>query len=130
MISRVVRMAHVCIQVMKMENLCTFPYTLITPVVAATKDHMFNEFEKQICHTLNIKNLGDSNYYLGIKFERYDNGIFLLHKGLRKLTGFTLTTKSLGNLKYYTGIQLERYENEMFLLHQKGYIKENWTNPI
>jgi len=39
-------------------------------------NEMFNEFEKQICHTLNIKNLGDSNYYLGIKFERYDNEIF------------------------------------------------------
>src|SRR6218665_3169442 len=49
-------------------------------IVAATKDYMFKEFEKRMGHTLNIKNLGDLKYYLGIQFERDENGIFLLHQ--------------------------------------------------
>src|SRR6218665_843587 len=52
-------------------------------------------------HTLNIKNLGDLKYYLGIQFERHENGIFLLHqKGYieRKLDKFNLTDSRPSNI--------------------------------
>src|SRR6218665_2523774 len=70
-------------------------------IVAAMKDYMFKEFEKRMGHTLNIKNLGDLKYYLGIQFERDENGIFLLHqKGYieRKLDKFNLTDSRPSNI--------------------------------
>ncbi len=77
-------------------------------IVAATKDYMFKEFEKRMGHTLNIKNLGDLKYYLGIQFERDENGIFLLHqKGYieRKLDKFNLTDSRPSNIPVDPGYQ-------------------------
>src|SRR6218665_1446448 len=82
MASRGARMTHVCIQVRRMENgeWMYISIHVVDLIVAATKDYMFKEFEKGMGHTLNIKNLGDLKYYLGIQFERDENGIFLLHQ--------------------------------------------------
>src|SRR6218665_2508517 len=129
MAPRGARMTHVCIQVRRMENGCTFPYTLMTysVIVAATKDCMFKEFEKRMGHILNIKNLGDLKYYLGIQFERDENGIFLLHqKGYieRKLDKFNLTDSRPSNIPVNPGYQ-KRQE-----VQEEAKNKEIYRNAI
>src|ERR1043165_6121952 len=69
-------------------------------IVATTKDSMLRDFEEQMGHTLKMKDLGNLRYYLGIQFERDENGIFLLHqKGYieRKLDKFNLTDSKPSN---------------------------------
>jgi hypothetical protein len=69
---------------------------------------MLKDFEERMGHTLNMKNLGNLRYYLGIQFERDENGNFLLHqKGYieRKLDKFNLTDSKPSNIPVDPGYQ-------------------------
>lgn len=49
-------------------------------IVASTDEQMIKSFEEQMNKTLVMKNLGNLQYYLGLQYERGEDGIFLVHQ--------------------------------------------------
>lgn len=63
-------------------------------VVAATHINLINIFQSLMSQEFSIKNLGTLQYYLGIQFERDDNGVFYANQEkyiINKLHEFNLT---------------------------------------
>ena len=94
-------------------------------IVAATEASMIENFEKQLNKDLVLKNLGNLQYYLGLQFERDNEGIFLLHQQRyieRKLEEFNLTDSRPSNIPVDTGYQ-KRQETEDSMANEEVYRK-------
>jgi len=49
-------------------------------IFATTSPLLVNEFEDKMNQHVVLKNMGDLKYYLGMQFERNEDGIFLMHQ--------------------------------------------------
>jgi len=77
-------------------------------IVATTNESMLSQFEEEMSKKLIMKNLGNLKYYLGIHFERDDQGIFLLHQKNyieSKLEKFNLTDSKPSHIPVDPGYQ-------------------------
>ena len=62
-------------------------------IVATNEEHLIDDFETRMSRAIVIKNLGNLQYYLGLQFERDENGVCFVHHAKyteKKLKEFTL----------------------------------------
>ena len=93
-------------------------------IVAATDMSMITKFEKQMNEVVALKNLGKLHYYLGLQFERTDDGTFLLHQQSyieKKLKEFNLSDSRPSNIPVDTGYQKSRPESQECLTNDDVY---------
>jgi hypothetical protein len=92
-------------------------------IAATTADSFFDTFEKQMSEVLVMKDLGKLQYYLGLQFERDDDGIFLLHQKNyieRKLREFNLYDSRPSNVPVDPGYQ-KREEVHQIMRNKEVY---------
>lgn len=95
-------------------------------IVVATDTSMIDVFEKYLNKFIVLKDLGNLHYYLGIQFERDDDGIFSLHQQRyidRKLKEFNLIDSRSSNVPVDTGYQNNRQETQENMVNQEVYRK-------
>lgn len=86
-------------------------------VATATDDALLDQFEKEMNQHFKMKNLGDLKYYLGIQFERDDDGIFGMYQQKyidNKLHEFNLADAKDSKVPMNAGYLKQNTEEEPF----------------